>query len=206
MKVLVIGGGGREHALVWKLAQSRQVSKIFCAPGNPGIAELAECVATDNLAQFATEQKIDLTVVGPEGSLCAGIADEFRARGLRIFGPGRDAARLEGSKAFAKQFMRRQSIPTATSETFEDAQAAREYVRQRGAPVVVKADGLAAGKGVVVAQTVAEAERAIGELQRFGRRLVIEEFLQGEEVSVLGFVAGKTFKLMPVAQDHKCIG
>lgn len=205
MKVLVIGGGGREHALVWKLAQSPRVTKIFCAPGNPGIAELAECVPTAD-ENFAVEKQIDLTIVGPEVPLCAGIVDAFRARGLRIFGPTREAARLEGSKAFAKEFMRRQGIPTAAAEAFENPQAALDYVRKRGAPIVVKADGLAAGKGVVVAQTVAEAEQAIAGVQRYGNRIVIEEVLSGEEVSVLSFVAGTTFKLMPAAQDHKRIG
>jgi phosphoribosylamine--glycine ligase len=203
MKVLVIGGGGREHALVWKLAQT---AKVYCTPGNPGIAELAECVAPTDLVSFAVEKKIDLTVVGPEAPLCAGIADEFRAKGLRIFGPGRHAAQLEGSKAFCKQFLLQQNIPTARAGIFDDAQSARDYVRKHGAPIVVKADGLAAGKGVVVAQTVAEAEQAISDVQRFGNRIVIEEALQGEEVSVLAFVDGRNFKLMPTAQDHKRIG
>jgi phosphoribosylamine--glycine ligase len=206
MKVLVIGGGGREHALVWKLAQSRHVTKLYCSSGNPGIAALAECVAADDLAKFAAAEKIDLTVVGPEEPLCAGIVDEFQAKGLRIFGPNRQAARLEGSKAFAKQFMLKHGIPTAAAEIFDDAQAARDYVRKRGAPIVVKTDGLAAGKGVVVAQSVAEAEQAIVDLQRFGSRLVIEETLHGEEVSVLALVDGQSFKLLPAAQDHKRIG
>jgi phosphoribosylamine--glycine ligase len=203
MNILVIGGGGREHALVWKLSQS---ATVYCAPGNPGIAELAECVNPGDLAQFAAEKKIDLTVVGPEAPLCAGIADEFRAKGLRIFGPTRDGARLEGSKAFCKQFFLKQGIPTAAAGIFDKPQAARDYVRKHGAPIVVKADGLAAGKGVVVAHTVAEAEQAIVDLQRFGSRLVIEEALRGEEVSVLAFVDGKTFKVMPTAQDHKRVG
>ncbi len=209
MNVLVIGGGGREHALVWKLAQS---ATVYCAPGNPGIAELAECVAPDDLATFAAERKIDLTVVGPEAPLCAGIADNFRTKGLRIFGPDRDGARLEGSKAFCKQFLLKQGIPTAAAGIFDNPQAAREYVRKHGAPIVVKADGLAAGKGVVVAQTVAEAEQAITDIMErrvfgdAGKIVVIEECLRGEEVSVLAFVDGKTFKLMPTAQDHKRIG
>jgi len=203
MNVLVVGGGGREHALVWKLAQS---AAVYCAPGNPGIAELAECVAPSDLATFAAEKKIDLTVVGPEAPLCAGIADEFHAKGLRIFGPTRAGARLEGSKAFCKQFLLMHGIPTAAAGIFDNPQAARDYVRKYGAPIVVKADGLAAGKGVIVAQTVAEAEQAIVDLQRFGSRLVIEEALRGEEVSVLAFVDGKTFKVMPTAQDHKRVG
>lgn len=206
MRILVIGGGGREHVLCWKLAQSQRVTKLFCAPGNAGIAELAECVAPADLVQFAAENKIDFTVVGPESALCAGIVDEFQARGLRIFGPTRDAARLEGSKAFCKQFLLQHKIPTAAAGIFDDPVAAREYIRKHGAPIVVKADGLAAGKGVVVAQTVAEAEQAIVDLQRFGNRLVIEEVLQGEEVSVMALVDGKTFKLLPTAQDHKRVG
>jgi phosphoribosylamine--glycine ligase len=206
MNILVIGGGGREHALVWKLAQSRHASKIYCAPGNPGIAELAECVAPEDPVAFALEKNIDLTVVGPEAPLCAGLADRFRAKGLRIFGPGRDAARLEGSKAFCKQFLLKHGIPTAAAGIFDDPQAARDYVRQRGAPIVVKADGLAAGKGVVVAKTVAEAEQAIADVWKFGRRVVIEDALEGIEASVLAFVDGKSFKLMPTAQDHKRIG
>jgi phosphoribosylamine---glycine ligase len=211
MRILVIGGGGREHALVWKLAQSRHAPQLFCAPGNPGIAAQAECVPLaptdlDRLVAFAADNRIDLTVVGPEAPLCAGIADAFRARGLRIFGPSRQAAQLEGSKAFCKQFLLKHNIPTAAAGIFDNPQAARDYVRNHGAPIVVKADGLAAGKGVIVAATVAEAEQAITDLRQFGERLVIEEALRGEEVSVLAFVDGQTFKLMPTAQDHKRVG
>lgn len=206
MKVLVIGGGGREHALVWKLAQSKRVTKLFCAPGNAGIAELAECVAPADLAQFASEKQIDLTVVGPEAPLCAGIVDAFQAKGLKIFGPTKHAAQLEGSKAFCKRFLLEHGIPTAEAGIFDNPVAARDYVRKRGAPIVVKADGLAAGKGVIVAQTVAEAEQAISDVWRFGNRVVIEECLTGEETSVMALVDGKTFKLLPAAQDHKRIG
>jgi phosphoribosylamine---glycine ligase len=196
MKVLVIGGGGREHALVWKLALEGH--KVFCSPGNPGIAEVAECMpAVDE--NFGA----NLTVVGPEAPLCAGIADRFRAKGKKIFGPGSDGARLEGSKAFCKQFLLKHGIPTARAGIFDDPLSARDYVRKHGAPIVVKADGLAAGKGVVVAKTVVEAEQAIVDLQKFGRTLVIEEVLEGREVSVLAFVDGKRFKVMQSAQDHK---
>jgi phosphoribosylamine--glycine ligase len=208
MRIFVVGSGGREHALVWKLAQSGRVSKIFCAPGNAGIEEQAECVpvaATDigKLATFAAEKQIDLTVVGPEAPLCAGIVDTFQARGLKIFGPTKRAAQLEGSKAFCKRFLLQHGIPTPEAGIFDDPVAARDYVRQRGAPIVVKADGLAAGKGVVVARTVTEAEQAITDVWRFGSRVVIEECLTGEEMSVMALVDGKTFKLLPAAVDHK---
>lgn len=211
MKVLVIGGGGREHALLWRLALSPRATKFFCAPGNAGIASLAECVdipvtETDRLAAFAVEHRIDFTVVGPEAALCAGIVDAFTAKGLRIFGPTRRAAQLEGSKVFAKQFLLKHKIPTANAEIFDNADAARAFVRKSGVPIVIKADGLASGKGVVVAGTVEEAERAIADLQRFGGRLVIEECLRGEEVSVMALVDGQTFRLLPAAQDHKRIG
>ena len=208
MRVLVIGGGGREHALVWKLAQSRSVTKLFCSPGNAGIAELAECVPVAD-ETFAAEHQIDLTIIGPEAPLCAGIADRFRARGLRIFGPDRSAARLEGSKVFAKQFLLKHNIPTAEAEVFDDAQRAQKYIRKHGAPVVVKADGLAGGKGVIVAQTVAEAEQAVVNIMEkrvfgeAGAQVVVEECLSGEETSVMVFVDGKTLKLLPASQDHK---
>lgn len=214
MNVLVIGGGGREHALVWKLAQSPLVQALYCAPGNPGIARLAERVDVGvqdfaRLEEFAREKYVDLTVVGPEAPLTAGIADHFAEAGLRLFGPTAAAARLEGSKSFAKDFMKRNGIPTAEYEEFEEADAAIAYVRDKGAPVVVKADGLAAGKGVTVAREVAEAETAIraAMVERVfgeaGAKVVIEEFLEGEEASVLAFCDGKTFLPMVPSQDHK---
>ena len=214
MKLLVIGGGGREHALVWKLSQSRRVQKIFCAPGNAGIASLAECVPipateVERLAEFATGNQIDLTVVGPEAPLCAGLVDVFQAKKLRVFGPTRHGAQLEGSKVFAKQFFQKYKLPTAAAEVFTDAGAAREHVRKFGAPVVVKADGLAAGKGVIVAQSVAEAERAIAEIMEqklfgaAGGRVVVEECLQGEEVSAMALTDGRCVRLLAAAQDHK---
>ena len=214
MKILVIGGGGREHALVWKLAQSRRVTKIFCAPGNAGIAEQAECVpiaATDvaALTAFAVERQIDFTVVGPEAPLCAGIVDALAARGRRAFGPSRQAAQLEGSKVFAKRFLLKYGIPTARMEVFTEVGPALECVRRWGAPVVVKADGLAAGKGVIVAQAVAEAEQAVVNILEkkvfgaAGRQVIIEECLTGPEASVMAFVDGQTYRLMSPAQDHK---
>ena len=217
MKILVIGGGGREHALVWKLAQSRHATKIFCAPGNPGISELAECVplaVTDitKLAAFAAEQKIDLTVVGPEVALCAGIADAFQAKQLRIFGPTKAAAQLEGSKVFSKQFLLKHNVPTAAAGIFDKPADARAYVRNHGVPIVVKADGLAAGKGVIVAQSVAEAEQAITDIMEkrafgeAGSQVVIEECLTGEEVSVMALVSDDTVKILAPAQDHKRVG
>ena len=217
MKILVIGGGGREHALIWKLAQSRHVTKLFCAPGNPGIAELAECVPLDvtdiaQLAAFAVKQKIDLTVVGPEGPLCAGIADAFQAQQLRVFGPSKLAAQLEGSKVFSKQFLLNHNVPTAAAGIFDSPADARAYIRQHGAPIVVKADGLAAGKGVIVAQSIAEAEQAIADIMEkrafgdAGRQVVIEECLTGEEVSVMALVSGGAVKILAPAQDHKRVG
>ncbi len=217
MKILVIGGGGREHALIWKLAQSRHVTKLFCAPGNPGISELAECVPLEvtevaKLAAFATEKGIDLTVVGPEAALCAGIADAFQAKNLRVFGPTQSAARLEGSKVFSKQFLLKHNVPTAAAGIFDNPADARAYVRKHGAPIVVKADGLAAGKGVIVAQTVAEADQAIADIMEkrafgdAGRQVVIEECLTGEEVSVMALVSGGAVKILAPAQDHKRVG
>ncbi|MCX5770615.1 MAG: phosphoribosylamine--glycine ligase [Candidatus Hydrogenedentes bacterium] len=214
MNVLVIGGGGREHALVWKIAQSPLVQAIYCAPGNPGIGRLAECVKLkardfEGLARFAREKDVGLTVVGPEDPLAAGIADHFASAGLRVFGPSASAARLEGSKSFAKAFMKRHKIPTAEYAEFDTADAAVGYVRKKGAPIVVKADGLAAGKGVTVARDVAGAEAAIreamvdGAFGDAGSRVVIEECMEGEEASVLAFCDGRTFAPMIPSQDHK---
>lgn len=217
MQILLIGSGGREHALAWKLAQSGQVEKIFAAPGNPGIAaeEKCECVELnlndlDSVADFAEEHGIDLTVVGPEATLVAGIADVFAARGLAVFGPSKVAAELEGSKAFAKNLMAKYNIPTAFFKVCEDLETAKAYVKEKGAPIVIKADGLAAGKGVVVAMTEAEAYEAIdemmGEQHKFGgagARVVIEEFMQGEEASLLAFTDGEHIVPMIASQDHK---
>lgn len=214
MRILLIGGGGREHALAWKLAASPQVEEIIAVPGNPGMASLARCVdmKTDDLqalADFALTEKIDLTVVGPEAPLVAGLADVFAARGLKVFGPSAAAAQLEGSKKFAKDIMARYGIPTAAYFATTSSEAAKQYIREQGAPIVVKADGLAAGKGVVVAMTEAEALAAVDmmmEDKAFGEAgsvLVIEEMMFGEEASLLAFCDGKTVKAMVSAQDHK---
>ena len=214
MKILVLGSGGREHALVWKLRQSPRVSAVFCAPGNAGIAQLATCVPIkitdhDKLVQFAQDERIDLTVVGPDDALAAGIVDLFSAHGLRIFGPTQRSAQLESSKVFAKEFMQRHGLPTARSGSFSDSAAARDYARTMGCPLVVKADGLALGKGVIIAQTEEEAALAIREImdeRKFGdagSRVVIEEFLEGEECSIHALVDGKNYLLFPTAQDHK---
>jgi phosphoribosylamine---glycine ligase len=218
MKVLVIGGGGREHALAWKLAQSPRVQQVYVAPGNGGTAldpNLVNVAVTDvkALREWAQAQKIALTVVGPEGPLASGVVDEFRAHGLRIFGPTKVAAQLESSKAFSKAFMKRHGIPTAEYETFSDPAAAHAYVDQKGAPIVVKADGLAAGKGVVVAMTAAEAHEAIDFMlldntlgvshNEGGARVVIEEFLQGEEASFIVLCDGKNVVALATSQDHK---
>jgi phosphoribosylamine--glycine ligase len=218
MNVLVIGGGGREHALAWKIAQSNKVQKVFVAPGNGGTARdkrLDNIDITDvkALREFAQSHSVELTVVGPETPLAAGVVDEFRAHGMRIFGPTKAAAQLESSKAFSKAFMKRHNIPTAEYETFTDAQAAHDYVNAKGAPIVVKADGLAAGKGVVVAMTAAEAHEAIDFMlldnklgvshNEGGARVVIEEFLQGEEASFIVMCDGKTVLPLATSQDHK---
>ncbi len=214
MKVLVVGGGGREHALVWKIAQSPKVTQVFAAPGNAGTAGLAENVPigaeeVDRLAEFAAREGIGLTVVGPEAPLVLGIVDRFRERGLRVFGPSAAAAQLEGSKAFSKAVMDRCGVPTAAYREFTEAAAAKEYIRAVGAPVVVKADGLAAGKGVIVARSEEEALAAVDQIlvQRAfgdaGSRLVVEEFLEGEEASFLAFCDGQHVLSMASSQDHK---
>ena len=216
MRILVVGGGGREHALVWKLKQSPQVKQLFAAPGNGGIAELAECIDVGpsevrRLADFATTQGIDLTVVGPELPLTLGIVDEFESRGLRIFGANRQAAILEGSKAFAKRLMRKYKIPTGFFQTFDRAEDARRYIQDVGAPIVVKADGLASGKGAMVCPTVKKAldavklamdDRIFGDA---GEKTVVEEFLTGEEASFLAFTDGETVVPMASSQDHKAV-
>lgn len=214
MRILVVGGGGREHTLIWKLAQSPHQPTLYAAPGNPGIAEFARIVpiqvnASEELADFAESEQIDLTVVGPEVPLLAGIVDLFTERGLAIFGPTRAAAMIEGSKSFAKEIMRQAGIPTAKYASFTDLAAARDYVKQEGAPIVIKADGLAAGKGVVVAQTLDEAMDALDSImgQRIfgeaGTQVVIEEFMQGEEATIMSFVDGQTIRVMAPSQDHK---
>ncbi|MBL0701946.1 MAG: phosphoribosylamine--glycine ligase [Desulfosarcina sp.] len=216
MKILVIGSGGREHALVWKIAQSPKVKKIFCAPGNAGIADLAELVPVDaddinKLADFAKEEQIDLTVVGPEGPLSTGIVDLFEKEGLKIFGPSKMAARLEASKSFAKALMEKYKIPTAEGKTFTSLKKAEDYINKKGTPLVLKADGLAAGKGVILCRTVDEAlkalnliikERAFGDA---GKKVVIEELLDGEEASFIAFSDGKNLLALPSSQDHKAV-
>ncbi len=214
MNVLVVGGGGREHALCWKIAQSPLVDRVYCALGNPGIAQCATCVDLavddlDGLARFAREQSIDLTVVGPEAPLAAGIVDQFQGVGLKVFGPSEAAATLEASKAFAKEVMVEANIPTAEYARFEDADAALTYVRDRGAPIVIKADGLAAGKGVTVARDLASAEAAIHDAMTdrvfgdAGNAVIIEECLEGEEASILAFCDGRSVVPMVASQDHK---
>lgn len=214
MQVLVIGGGGREHTLVWKLAQSKKVTKLYAAPGNPGMKDLAECVDLDiadldGLADWAEKHAIDLTVVGPEAPLVAGIVDVFKARGLTIFGPSAKAAEIEGSKIFSKELMEKYGVPTAFFKVCDNLADARAFVEEKGAPIVIKADGLAAGKGVVVAMTKDEALAALDEMMgahKFGsagNRVVIEEFMEGEEASLLAFTDGKTIVPMLAAQDHK---
>jgi phosphoribosylamine---glycine ligase len=213
MNILLLGSGGREHALAWKMAASPLTDRLYCAPGNAGIAREAECVALDvadhaGVIAFCRARRIDLVVVGPEAPLCAGIVDDLEAAGIKAFGPTRAAARLEGSKGFTKDMCRANGIPTATYERFRAADPAKTYLRARGAPIVVKADGLAAGKGVVVAQSIAEAEAAIdmmfdGGLGEAGGEVVIEEFLAGEEASFFALCDGATAIALTTAQDHK---
>lgn len=214
MKILVVGSGGREHALAWKLAQSKRIQVVLVAPGNGGTAldaRMKNVAITDPaaLADFAQQEQVTLTVVGPEAPLAAGIVDIFRERGMKIFGPTRKAAQLESSKDFAKAFMERHGIPTARYQTFSDADAAHRYIDEQGAPIVIKADGLAAGKGVVVAMTLQEAHGAIDMMlsdNRFGdagARVVVEEFLEGEEASFIVMVDGKNMLPLATSQDHK---
>jgi phosphoribosylamine--glycine ligase len=215
MRVLVIGSGGREHAIVWKVAQSKKVKKIFSAPGNAGISSLAKCVDIDSndiisLAKFAKKEKIDLTIVGPEAPLAKGIVGEFQKNGLRIIGPSMVAAQLESSKSFAKEFMQKFNIPTANYKVFDDATIAKEFIKLRGAPVVVKADGLAGGKGVIIANTIQEGIDAIDRIminkefgEDAGRKVVIEEKLEGKEASVFAFTDGTHILPLTPAQDYK---
>lgn len=216
MKVLVVGSGGREHALVWKISQSPMVDKIYCAPGNAGIGQMAECVAIkaedlDGLLEFAVQNEIGLTVVGPEVPLTMGIVDKFQEKGLKIFGPSGRAAEIEGSKTFAKDLMAKYGIPTAKYGAFTDAAEAKAFLAEVGLPCVVKADGLAAGKGVLICETKEEAETAVEDIlvdNKFGNagsRVVVEEFLTGQEVSMLAFSDGKTIVPMVSSQDHKRI-
>ncbi len=212
MNILLIGSGGREHALAWKIAQSPLVEKFYAMPGNPGIAEYAECVKNisidDNAAivKFAQEKNINLVVVGPEAPLVNGLVDALEVAGIKSFGCKKDAAQLEGSKIFAKNLMKKYNIPTAKFEVFDNPDAAKNYIRSEGAPIVIKADGLAAGKGVIVAQNLDDALNAVDEMKNFGAagsKIVIEEFMDGEEASILAFTDGKTIIPMIAAQDHK---
>lgn len=217
MKVLIVGSGGREHAIAWSVAKSAKVTKIYCAPGNAGIAEYAECVNIgamefDKLVAFAKENEIDLTIIGMDDPLVGGVVDAFEAEGLRVFGPRKNAAILEGSKAFSKDLMKKYNIPTAAYENFDDPQKALEYLETAKFPIVLKADGLALGKGVLICNTLEEAKAGVQEImldKKFGdsgNTMVIEEFMTGREVSVLSFVDGKTIKTMTSAQDHKRAG
>ena len=214
MKVLIVGSGGREHAIAWKVAQSPRVEKIYCAPGNAGIEEYAQCVDIgamefEKLAAFAKEEQIDLTVIGMDDPLVGGVVDVFEREGLRVFGPRKNAAVLEGSKAFSKDLMKKYGIPTAAYENFTDPKAALSYLETAKFPIVLKADGLALGKGVLICQDLSEAQAGVREImedKKFGNAgntMVIEEFMTGREVSVLTFVDGKTIKTMTSAQDHK---
>ncbi len=210
----MIGRGGREHAICWALQKSPKLSKLYCAPGNGGIAAVAECVEIaesqfEELAQFALKQEIDLVVVGPDDPLAAGIVDHLESKGLNVFGPRKNAAEIEGSKVFMKHLLKKYAIPTASYESFDNHADALAYVRQQGAPIVIKADGLAAGKGVVVAQTLEEAEKALADIMldrvfgASGSRVVVEEFMSGQEMSLLAFVDGEVVRPMVPAQDHK---
>ena len=214
MKVLIVGSGGREHAIAWKVSKSEKVSKIYCAPGNAGISEIAECINIGamefhKLVAFAKENAIDLTIIGMDDPLVGGIVDEFEKAGLRVFGPRKNAAILEGSKAFSKDLMKKYNIPTAGYETFDSAEAAMEYLETSKYPIVLKADGLALGKGVLICNSRNEAMEGVKSLmldKQFGSAgniIVVEEFMTGREVSVLSFVDGKTIKIMTSAQDHK---
>ena len=214
MKVLVIGGGGREHAICWKLSKSPKVDELYCAPGNAGIAEVAKCVDIgvmdfEKMADFAKKEAFDLVVVGPDDPLAGGIVDVLEEKGLRVFGPRKNAAILEGSKAFSKDLMKKYGIPTAAYETFDTQEAALNYLETAPVPIVLKADGLALGKGVLICNTREEAKEGVKPLmldKQFGPagdRIVVEQFMTGREVSVLSFVDGKTIKIMTSAQDHK---
>ena len=214
MKVLVIGGGGREHAICWKLSKSPKVDELYCAPGNAGIAEVAKCVDIgvmdfEKMADFAKKEAFDLIVVGPDDPLAGGIVDVLEEKGLRVFGPRKNAAILEGSKAFSKDLMKKYGIPTAAYETFDTPEAALKYLETAPVPIVLKADGLALGKGVLICNTREEAKEGVKTLmldKQFGHagdRIVVEQFMTGREVSVLSFVDGKTIKIMTSAQDHK---
>lgn len=214
MKILLVGGGGREHALAWKISQSKKVDMLYCAPGNAGISEIAECVDIGvmefgRLVEFAKEKQIDLTVIAPDDPLAAGAADAFEEAGLKVFGPKKNAAILEGSKAFSKDLMKKYGIPTAAYETFDSPDEALSYLENARFPIVLKADGLALGKGVLICNTKEDARAGVKTLMldkqfgQAGNRIVIEEFMTGREVSVLSFVDGKTIKIMTSAQDHK---
>lgn len=217
MKILLVGGGGREHALAWKIAQSPLVTKLYCAPGNAGIAAIAECVAMAGddllaLQDFSVDAAIDLVVIGPEGPLVAGLADQLRHRGIAVFGPSQAAAAIEGSKVFMKSLFARYNIPTASYQSFRDPDLALAYVRSQGVPIVIKASGLAAGKGAIVCHTMVEAQQAIQHIMverlfgQAGDQVVVEEFLRGEEVSFLALVDGEEILSLAGCQDHKAIG
>ncbi|WIV19758.1 phosphoribosylamine--glycine ligase [Paenibacillus polygoni] len=214
MDILVIGAGGREHAIVWSLSKSEKVNTIYCAPGNAGISQIAQCVPIgvhefEKLAEFAIQKEVGLVVVGPDDPLADGIVDVFEAKNIPVFGPRKNAAEIEGSKTFMKDLLRKYNIPTAAYEKFDNYEAALEYLRSRPVPIVIKADGLAAGKGVTVAYTHEEAETALHSMMvektfgESGTNVVIEEFLEGQEMSILAFVDGETVRCMPAAQDHK---